>query len=191
MSVLSSIPRNKVALIQKVALKNNGTITAKQYREILKSNVKKSKQPVENNFSFTLAVEQKTANVYLFTLYGRHLSTNSINAMSRKDHIRYKNAIKKAFEEWYMINTKKRPKSPFKSAVLIPIHYNKVSRDDDSGVETNKIMRDCIVRTGFVQDDTRKHIMQKKTREVLQKEYKVEMLLLKKNPTKVRGITMK
>ena len=190
MSIIPNITNTQARAIQKVASKNNGAITAKEYRKIIGSStsIRSTKKAMQNNFAFTLAVEKKREGVYLFTLYGIHLSTNRVNSLSRKDDIRYRNAIKKAFEEWYMTNIKKRPKTPFESALLVPIHYNRVSRDDDSGTQTNKTMRDYIIRTGFVEDDTRKHIEQRKTKEVLQKEYKVEMYLIDKSLSDYKGV---
>lgn len=158
------------------AAKGKSSMTAKEYREALAS--PKSK-PIKRNkrvFAFTFKTRRLSSDTYLFTLHGRHLSTNGMNSLGRGDAIRYKSALKKAFSDNLLVDRSSRPTMAFSRVVLTPTYYNPRSRDDDSD-GTSKIIRDCIINAGYVIDDDRKHLEQRKYAEVISKEWKIEMLL--------------
>jgi len=148
-------------------------VTSKEYREILLST-----QGNRSDYSFTFEIEKiKENKEYVFILKGKHLSVNSINGLSLKNRIRYKNSIKKAV--YGSLHKYKHivPENPFSSVILEPTVYLKRYRDDDNNYGTLKIIRDMIVNIGFVENDSREYLEQKSANEVLSREWKIEIKL--------------
>jgi hypothetical protein len=155
------------------ASKGKNSISAKDYREAISNSKHKISKGTKHNFSFSLEVIKISDIEYNFILTGRHLSTNSVNSLGRGDSIRYKNSIKHAFNDYFLMNRFKRPKHKFPYAEMTPIFYNPRSRDDDSDAGTMKIVRDSIVNAGYLVDDDRKHLKQHKYQEIISKEWKI------------------
>ena len=167
----------EVKKIQRIS-KGRSSISAKEYRDALANGSGEIKSKRRVGHSFTLDLTVISSSEYIFTLSGRHLSTNSVNSLGRGDSIRYKNSIKNAFIEFFYINRFKRPKVKFNYAIMTPTFYNPRTRDDDSDSATMKIVRDSIVNAGFLVDDDRKHLKQNKYHEVISKEWKIEVHLI-------------
>lgn len=168
-------PRNKIKI--------NKTMTASEYREFLSTKTK-GVLKVKNNelFSFTFNIKKIDNQNYLFTLLGRHRRTNECNSWaSMGKRGAYKNAIKKAANDYCLINRKYLksilPLTPSIDAEMYSIAYNPKSRDDDGNSVTLKYLRDILTNLNFIKDDNRKYFIEKDRKEVLQKEYKIEIYL--------------
>lgn len=170
---MDKLSKQKTAKILKVAAKNGGRISARDYRDIIKSSAGKEKKPLDLNFS--IDVEEVEGRAYILTFYGRHLSTNDINSLPFRDGLRYKSAIKQAARLFFLTNRGAVPKKPLKKVRISPTAYNKRSRDDDGNARTIKILRDLLSTYKFIVDDNRKYLIQEKCEEVLQSEYKLEI----------------
>ena len=184
--------------ILQIAKKNGGSISAKDYRALMTTGTSnKSKQteiskkselksPVikENKypFVFNLEVTKVNQNEYKFSLIGRHYSTNDVNGwLSFGKRNAYKLAVKKAFEQYFLINRKDKPKFPFEKAIMYSVSYNPSSRDDDGNRITLKPFRDMLTFNGFIKDDKREYFFEFPNFEVLSKQYKTEIILIKKD----------
>jgi len=190
------LTRQQQKKVLAVAKKNNYSISAKEYREIVSpksksaaktsisssdyQNLLKKKSSSSKNFFFTLEFKEIVPyKEYRFTLKGRHLSTNSMNSLSFRDALRYKNAIKKAFYDFALCNKKKLLHSPIDGKVNIyPTSWikSRIRRDDD-GYRTIKTIRDMIVELGFVTDDSPQYMSQYSVKEILSDCWKIEILV--------------
>lgn len=173
------LPPNIQKKLLKEAKANNGRISAKDYNAIVGDSAKNSDSKQNLNLDFSFEIELfLEKNEVKFTLYGRHLSTNVTNSLHFRNKLKYKSAIKKAVRTYFSVNKKKVGiKNPCNTVVLFPTAYNPKSRDDDGNSVTLKILRDLITEMGYVKDDNRKYLTQEKCSEVLQKEYKIEVVL--------------
>jgi len=196
------LTKQQEKMLLKVAKKNNNSISAQEYRKIVspKSKSKKQSKPKsmtaseyralqskkmtssKKEFSFTLEFEEIVPlQEYRFILHGRHLSTNSMDSLSFKARLRYKNAIKQAFYDFAICNKKSLLKSPIDGKVeIFPTAWIKshIPRDDD-GYRTIKTIRDMIVQLGFVVDDSPEYMLQHRTKEHLADCWKIEILVKK------------
>jgi len=174
---ISAKEYNKIISANKKRVKTQSRMSAAEYRELQKSGKYISKK---REFSFTLDIKEiHYKKEYLFILYGKHLSTNSMDSLSFKARLQYKKAIKKAFYDFALCNKKILLKSPIESKVeLFPKAWIKshIHRDDD-GYRTLKPIRDMIINLGFVTDDSPLYLQQHKTEEFLGNEWKIEILL--------------
>ncbi len=181
------------------AKKNNNSISAQEYKKIVSSKLISNKQCSMKSseyrdlltkqssslkeFAFNLDFEQIIfREEYRFTLNGRHLSTNSMDSLSFRAKLRYKNAIKKAFYDFALCNKKKLLNSPIDGKVdIYPTAWIKshIHRDDDA-YRTIKTIRDMIVDLGFVTDDSPRYMFQHPVKEILSDCWKIE-ILVKKN----------
>ena len=183
--------------------KNGGTISAKEYNKLLKakdSTIKKDKTLKSANakipksssgtktikpnskydFNFALEVEKINNTAYRFVLKGRHYSTNDVNRwLSFGKRNAYKTAIKKAFQDYFLVNKKEKPTECFEKAVMYSISYNPYSRDDDGNRITLKPFRDMLTEYGFIVDDKRACFFEYPNFEQKQKDYKIEVNLIK------------
>jgi len=179
-----------------LAKKSNGVVSSKEYKEAMCSNKKnknlhvkardflKEKTKKEYNIgNFNLTIKTIIRNKeYLFTIKGNHLSNNTINSLPFRKKLNYKSAIKKAF---YIYSIEKRDflkeidtLLPFKKVIFYPTSYVVRSRDDDNEGITLKIIRDAIIRLGFVEDDNRKFVTQEKCNEIISKDKKLEIKMI-------------
>lgn len=176
-----------------LAKKNGGAISAKDYKRLTESNdikIKKQKNdtPIFKNnenkhgFQFELKLEHINLNTYRFILIGRHYSTNDVNGwLSFGKRNAYKISIKKAFDDFFLINRKLKPKIPFDKAVMYSISYNPSSRDDDGNRITLKPFRDMLTFYGFIKDDKREYFFEYPNFEIIDKTYKTEIVLIRKD----------
>ncbi len=168
---------------------SGGSISAKEFQKILgnknapvksmtAAQYNKKKDTVKSNdYSFKFEIEKISDREYRFTLHGKHLSTNTVNSLSFRNKLRYKSTIKKAISDGALIYKKLLPKQPFMKVIAYPISYQSRSRDDDNLYATSKIIRDSIVNIGIVIDDKRENFVQGRTREVISKVWKIEMIV--------------
>lgn len=169
-------PRQQNALLK---CAKNGSVSAQNFREIIAqsfSNEKKTKPAFIFNFDAI-----KLNDGYMFTLYGKHVSTNVINGwLSLGRRMAYNNAIKDAAKVYFLSNQwwQIRPRVPFSSVSIQPIAYNPKSRDDDGCDRTLKVVRDVLTLNQVIIDDNRKCVVQLQTDEVISKEYKIELIVL-------------
>jgi len=195
------LTKQQEKMLLKVAKKNNNSISAQEYMKIVSPKSKRKKHSElksmtaseyralqskkttsKKEFSFTLEFEEIIPfQEYRFILHGRHLSTNSMDSLSFKARLRYKNAIKKAFYDFAVCNKKRLLKSPIDGKVeIFPTAWIKsyIHRDDD-GYRTIKTIRDMIVQLGFVFDDSPEYMFQHPTKEHLSDCWKIEILVKK------------
>jgi hypothetical protein len=176
--MITKLSKTQQKELLKRAKKNNGSISARDYREVL-SNVA-MRGETEGEYYFEFDAKRVDENSFLFTLKGKHLSTNVINTLSRRNHIRYKNAIKESARNFFLVNKKIIPEKAFEKATIKPTVYLRRSRDDDNSKNlTLKTFRDLLSVYGFIVDDKRKNLKQFEDEEVVGKEYKIELLLQK------------
>lgn len=165
--------------------KNCNSISAKEFNKILldkNTPVKNKSSKKSYDYSFTFNIEKIDSSTYKIILKGKHLSTNASNSilsLGRKKA--YKDAIKKAAYEYYLVNKKTYkeliPVFPFENAIIKPIAYNPRSRDDDGCAVTLKTLRDLLTTYKLIKDDSRKYLKQLPTEEVISKDYKIELIL--------------
>jgi hypothetical protein len=183
-------PKQQKQILKKVDESSTNSISSAEFNRILLSTITGKKTKINNtnfnknryDFDFTFNVEKINEKVYKFTLLGKHVSTNTYNGyVSLGKRCAYKNAIKNAAYNFYLINKSKfkqlLPESPFENATIEPTAYNPRSRDDDGCSVTLKTLRDMLVTYKFLKDDNRKHVTQLPTKEVINKDYKIELLL--------------
>jgi hypothetical protein len=194
------LTKQQQKMLLKVAKKNNNSISAQEYKKIVspKSENKKplkqksmtaseyralqskNKSSAKKEFSFALEFEEVVPlKEYRFVLHGRHLSTNSMDSLSFKARLRYKNAIKQAFYDFAICNKKRLLKSPIDGKVeIFPTAWikSRIPRDDD-GYRTIKTIRDMIVQLGFVVDDSPNYMIQHRTKEHLSNCWKIEIFV--------------
>lgn len=170
--MLKLTKQQKKQLLNK-AKSSGGTITAKEYRKILDNT--KTKKELNLNFSFEFT--KLNDNTYFLVMFGMHLSNNRINSLSFKNRLKYASAIKQSAEVCFILNKRIIPKKPYSSVSITPTAYNPRSRDDDGNSRTLKIVRDLLETYKIVINDSRKHFTEEKCKEVLQKEYKIELLI--------------
>jgi hypothetical protein len=185
----SALTKYQEREVIKLAKQNNGSISSKDFKEILLStlNNKKSTNNVGFNknrydFNFEFSIDKIANTEYKITLKGKHVSTNTFNGYaSLGKRCAYKNSIKNAAYNYYMINKKKFskiiPSKPFENATIQPIAYNPKSRDDDGCSVTLKTLRDMLVTYKLIKDDSRQYVKQLPTKEVISKDYKIELLV--------------
>lgn len=161
-----------------LAKSQGGRISASEYRTLINKQSTNKNSSTEYNFQFKLELEQISSTEYKFVLFGRHYSTNEVNSwLSFGKRNSYKNAIKDAFSNYFLINKNKKIKIPFEKSIMYSIAYNTRSRDDDGNRITLKPFRDMLTDTGFIKDDSRKHFFELPNYEILSKEYKIEIYL--------------
>lgn len=178
----------------KLANSQGGRISSKDYVRLLNNKTINSKKPIKkkskNNtslkynssnkydFNFILEVEKISNYEYKFILIGKHESTNKANSwLSLGRRMAYKNSIKEAFSNYFLINRTKLIKEPFEKAIMFSVAYNSVSRDDDGNRVTLKTFRDMLKEYNFIIDDSRKYLFEFPNFEVISKEYKMVIYL--------------
>lgn len=188
------LEKAQVKKVEEYLEKNNtNRISAKEFNRILSTTINEKPSEVNNknyslrdkyNFNFKFLVEKIDQNTFKFILIGKHISTNTFNgyaAMGKRSA--YKRAIKSAAYTYSLLNKKVLceilPLEPFQKATLEPIAYNPKSRDDDGCSVTLKTLRDLLTTYKFIKDDNRKCITQLPVKEVISKEYKIELVLRK------------
>lgn len=173
------LSRKQQKLIRSKSL--NGRISSKDFNAVISNQNDKANKNKVIDFAFSFNIQKRSENEYVFILNGRHYSTNSVNSFSFKNKLAYKKAIKQAVHDYLLINKKAFNKisliKPFSFVVLQPIAYNPRSRDDDGNSATLKVLRDAIVSLKFVPDDKRKFLRQMDVDEVIDKNYKIEIIL--------------
>lgn len=181
----------------KLVKQQGGRISSKDYRTFLtdKASNKRTKNSNEikkdcslkkYDFNFVLEVNKISEFEYKFTLYGKHESTNTANSwLSLGKRMAYKNSIKDAFSNFFLLNRRKLIKKPFDKAIMYSIAYNSSSRDDDGNRVTLKTFRDMFKEYNFIIDDSRKYFFEFPNFEVLSKDYKmvIHLKYTKKLPT--------
>lgn len=176
------------AIMRKAKQSPTNSISAKDFLVLMQGEKNKTSKGNKDSkgvaaFEFRFVAKPLKKTLWLFTLYGKHQSTNAINSFTFRKKLVYKSAIKKAakyfFEsEWLLIKQSSDLSIlPFKKAVMRAVAYNPKSRDDDGCSITLKIIRDIIVSYGFLIDDKRDFLVQEKTYEVIAKEYKIDVYL--------------
>ncbi len=175
----------KICSGQKTGTTEKGKVSdrmsAVEYRELMQSTNKSGATTQARRFDFTFDVSaSKDKTHYLFTLYGKHLAVNRINSLPFRSKLAYKSSIKKAADNFFIVNKKIIPKEAFSKAIITPVAYNKRSRDDDANSINLKILRDIIVSYGFLVDDSRQYLEQEKCGEVISKEWKIEVMLIQR-----------
>lgn len=157
----------------------NGAVSAKDFREIILQTSSCKNKKTKPAFLFKLDAAKSTEG-YIFTLYGKHASTNTINGwLSLGRRMAYNNAIKDAAATYFLSHQWRqiKPTSPLSSVVIQPIAYNPKSRDDDGCARTLKVLRDVLTINRVIVDDNRKCAIQLQTDEILSKEYKIELIV--------------
>lgn len=170
---------------------NSRSISAKDFNSILVESLVKKKTPSNNSlfkkaskydYNFVFNIDKLDENNYLISLTGKHISTNTFNgyaSMGRRSA--YKNAIKNAAYNFSLIYRSKfkelLPLSPFEKVIIEPTAYNPKSRDDDGCSVTLKTLRDLLTTYKFIKDDNRECLTQMPVKEVISKEYKIELAL--------------
>ena len=195
---MNSLTKQQQKQLLAVAKKNNNSISAKEYKKIISSKSKPKKQTSMKSSEYKEFLRKKPSSAkeflfslefeevipleeYRFILNGRHLSTNSMDSLSFRGRLRYKNAIKKAFYDFALCNKKKLLSSPIDGKVdIYPTAWIKshIHRDDD-GYRTIKTIRDMIVELGFVTDDSPQYMFQHPVKEVLSDCWKIEIFVKK------------
>ena len=169
-------PRIEKQLL-KEASKNNGSIFSKKYQKIISGTSAKNTTRNTQDFSFITKIEKIDDFSYLITVLGKHLSVNSINSLSFRGKLKYKNSLKKAFADAQLIYRNVFPRRTFSFVNVFPTVYLKRHRDDDGNAATLKIIRDNIIRAGFAIDDSREYYCEHKPLEKISKEWRIEILL--------------
>lgn len=178
-------------LLQYLSKQEKNNISAREFNKILATTIKKMPTQANNKsysqndkygFCFKFLIEQIDQDTYKFILLGKHISTNAFNGFaSMGKRSAYKKAIKNAAYNYSLLNKKFlneiSPILPFEKATLEPIAYNPRSRDDDGCSITLKTLRDLLTIYNFIKDDNRKCLTQLPVKEVISKEYKIELLL--------------
>lgn len=181
-------PEDLKKLARKKGVKKIDRLTAAEYRELVLS--KSGSPKTGSGFSFKYEVEILSETSYKVTVYGKHLSNNRINSISFKDRIRYKNAIKKAVEEFLVVNKEMRSLRTLEGKVeILFVIYGKYSRDYDNNSITLKAIQDTLTlkmksenryhSLGIIEDDNRDILVPHPDNpiEVKDKEYKIEAIV--------------
>jgi len=128
---------------------------------------------------FFYHIEQKHEQ-YIVTVKGKHLSKNRFDSLSFKEKIQYKNAFKKAVEEYKILNMLRlKQLKTFENAEVHYVFYNPKSRDSDGNSENIKKLQDSLFSLGLIQDDKRKCLKCIGSDEVLSKEYMMRAYIKK------------
>lgn len=176
MKILSKKQEKKIL---QLASKNNGTISAADYKKIFLST--EGTVSKKRDFNFNVKIKHfPDEKKYEIIFNGKHLSTNVSNSMPFREKLRYKSSIKKAFINAALIYKKELPKKPFAYVELNPTVYLKRSRDDDGTSASLKILRDMIVNIGIVEDDKRKNLKMNVPDEIISKIWKIKIDVLYK-----------
>ena len=172
--MLKTTQRQNRALL-KAAMKNGGSISAEEYRNIISSKTSKSGRAKNTEFFFTVEVVKLVSNGYKVKMKGRHLSENTVNSLSLREKMKYKSSIKRAFKDAALLYRNQIPKRDQLGKLHIePIAYNPRSRDVGNNSATIKIMVDAMVENlGFVKNDSREYVVIEQCGEVISKEWKM------------------
>ena len=141
---------------KKYNIKANESIPAHIFREAMSISVP-TKETKNRNFNFNVKILYITNNEISLEVIGDIMSKNQIDSLGRKDVIRFKKSIKKAFDDFYL--SSKKDLSIFTSTKY-PNKYEigfvfgvKRLRDWDNNQEVIKKIQDGIVRIGLIKDD--------------------------------------
>lgn len=190
--MLNAITANDLKMLAKQkGVEKIDRMSSAEFRALMaqKQNRSSTGDYAKQKYSFTFSIK-KIQNGYLITIQGLHLSNNRLNALPLKQKISYKNAIKKAAKEYWLLNKKLLKQiTAFERATVGYVSYVTNSRDDGNNSDTIKAFQDTFSLPsshrktgifGLIIDDNRKHlkVVNPDPSEIVCNEYKIEAYLV-------------
>jgi len=142
-------------LAKKKGVKKITSMSSAEFRELQgKQGISKTKPTmISPEFSFVYKIEDIKGG-YKITLFGKHLSKNRYDSLSFSSKLRYKNAIKNAAKEYWLLNRSFFKKlSTLKKASVRYEFYEPYKRDPDAEQETIKRFQDTFTLLKLIVDD--------------------------------------
>lgn len=169
-------------------IKQNGSISSKEYRELMMQSpshsIKKEKINRLNEVSYSYNVLFISEDEIEATLIGKNFSVNVIKTFSRKEEMLYKKKIHDSAYLFFLQNKKIFSSfQPFSKASVFYTAYYPKSRD--CGNNDYKALQDTFVRLGLIVDDKRSVLKRDGEREIISKEYKIVATIKKHQALKI------